>query len=102
MKSRAMKVLNDRETYEMICQVMDCTAVQIEAMVLYALSQNGFDKSRLQRIHGWVKQVARMPDIFGKPLQSESVIDYLKREFGVDCMELKIRKPDFRSWKNGD
>lgn len=62
------------------------------ALCLIALEKNfGWKKKRLERVFDGVGDLLQLPDIFGKEVTAEDVIQHLRKEFKIDIDELEMK-----------
>lgn len=77
--------------YELFCEVVQDDFRQAEAMMLYALMLHGFGTKRLQRIHGWFKDVVDFPEILGRAPSAEDCMKLLTEKHGINFEEITVR-----------
>lgn len=70
----------------------DGVAAQVIAATLYGLHLQGFRKRRLQKAFENIKSVIEMPEIMGKRLEGEEIIEFIKETYGIDCNEITLIK----------
>lgn len=71
-----------------------------EALVLYALSLNGYGKKRLQRIHKWVCGLSEIGEAMGKDVTFNDVKAHIAEKNGIDFDELTFRMPTWEEFRD--
>ena len=91
-----MKENYEELAYHAICgQAPDITR-QTVAMMLYAMSLNGYGTKRLNKAYEMFLSVLNMPKVFGKDLKCEDAMKMLAEKHGIDFSRIN---PHFQSYE---
>lgn len=71
-----------------------------EALVLYALSLNGYGKERLQRVHNWVCGLSEIGEAMGKDVTFNDVKAHISEKYGIDFDELTLKMPTWEEFRD--
>lgn len=71
-----------------------------EALVLYALSLNGYGKKRIQQIHEWVCGMSEIGEMMGKEVTFNGVKAHMAEKYGIDFEELTLRMPTWEEFRD--
>ena len=71
-----------------------------EALVLYALSLNGYGKKRIQQIHEWVCGLSEIGEAMGKDVTFNDVKAHMCEKYGIDFEELTLKMPTWEEFRD--
>lgn len=100
---KAIKQEVDRENaalqYKLFDEVLD-SSVQAAAVAMIAVfHKRGLSKKYIQKFFDEFIGVLDMPDVFGKAVTSENLMEQYSKEYGLDFSRIKVRRESYNEFK---
>lgn len=99
MKAR-YKINSEEEQFKMFNEAVDDITPQIIAMALFSqhlrhvTNVDAYRKKKVKQLFEDIKSVIEFPDVFGNTMLAPDAIEFIKKEYGIDVTEIKVRKED--------
>lgn len=96
MKVRLHEMVLTQDEYTSVVNDIYKTALEdgvrlgIAACLLCLNMHYDWKEKRLSRFTGGVQDILKLPSVLGKDIDGNTVVDYLRNEFGIDVDELEM------------
>lgn len=96
MKVRLHEMVLTQDEYTSVVNDIYKTALEdgmrqgIAACLLCLNMHYDWKEKRLSRFAGGVQDILKLPSVFGKDIDGNTVVEYLRNEFGIDIDELEM------------
>ena len=89
MRAYAPKRMSRSESIRVTRQAINDLLPQMAAAWMYVLDRRGWHKDRVLKAYKDVVALYQMPEVMGKFLQGDDVVEYIAQKYGIDWDELR-------------